>query len=192
MSRKSQLGATALIALAIIAGIVVLFAGVFMSTYNSYVTLEEGIVAADRSRQTTLSNLSQKVKETIGVKDMAVEDIRKTVTEQIKLRTGEGGYQNFVLMLKEHNIAPDPAMYAKIMNIIDSGRTEFLASERMLIDRKQTACVKVRRFPATLVLPVMGLPTLAIGCQGGKDDYPAILSDRAREMFQTGTDKGLF
>lgn len=187
-----QKGSTTAITLMVIACIIGLFLVVFFSTYNSYVTLEEGIVAANKSRQTTLNNLSQKVKEVIGIRQLNVDDIKNTVTEQIKSRSGEGGYKAYVLMLKEHNVAPDPAIYQKIINIIDVGRSTFETSEKLLIERKQIACAKARQVPGKWVLSVMGLPTLRIGCGDGPDDYAPIMSTSVKTTFETGVDGGLY
>ena len=189
---KKQVGSTSIVALLVLAIIFGLTVMVFAVKYNAYVSLEEGIVAADRSRQTTLNNLSQKVKEAIGIRALNVEDIRNTVTEQIKTRSGEGGYKAFVLMLKEHNVAPDPALYQKIVNIIDVGRSSFENAEKMLIDRKQVACVRARQVPDKWILQIMGMPSLNIGCAGGQDDFPVIMSSSVRATFETGEDKGLY
>lgn len=187
-----QKGSTAVTILVVLAVIIGLLATVMVSTHNSYVTLEEAIVAADRSRQTTLSNLSQKVKEVIGIRQLSVDDIKQTVTEQIKARSGDGGYKAYVLMLKEHNVAPDPAIYQKIINIIDVGRSGFESAEKMLIDRKQIACVKKKQVPGKWLLGLMGSATLNIGCGTEPDDYPVILSASAAETFRTGVDGGLY
>lgn len=189
---KYQKGSTYVMVTAVLVVIIGLLATVLVTTHNSYVALEEGIVAADRSRQTTLSNLSQKVKEVIGIRQLSVDDIKQTVTEQIKSRSGEGGYKAYVLMLKEHNVAPDPAMYQKIINIIDVGRSGFESAEKMLIDRKQIACVKKKQVPGKWLLGLMGTPTLNIGCGTEPDDYPVILSASAAETFRTGIDGGLY
>lgn len=132
------------------------------------------------------------MKEVIGIRGLSVEDIRNTVTEQIKARSGDGGYKAYVLMLKEHNVAPDPAIYQKIINIIDVGRSTFETAEKLLIERKQIACVRARQVPDKWILAIMDMPTLKIGCNGGEDDYPVIMSESVKETFETGIDKGLY
>jgi hypothetical protein len=157
---------------------------------NNFVKLENGIVAANESRQTTLSNISQKVKETIGIRALSVDDIKATVNEQIHSRND--GKNPLVVMLKENNVAPSPELYTKIMNIIDSGRTEFLKSEKMLVDRKRNACDITRNFPHGPILSFFGLPTLHTGCNGDTDDFKVLLNDKSAESFKTGTDGGLY
>lgn len=188
---KHQQGSGLVVSM-VLGALVALLLAVFVSKYNGYVNIEEGIIASDRSRQTVLNNLSQKVKEVIGIRQLSVDDIKQTVTEQIKARSGDGGYKAYVLMLKEHNVAPDPAIYQKIINIIDVGRSGFENAEKMLIDRKQIACTRARQVPDKWILGVMGMPTLNIGCAGGVDDYPVILSESVKNTFETGVDGGLY
>lgn len=173
-------------------GFVAILVSLFVGKYNQYVNIEEGIVAADKSRQTVLNNLSQKVKEVIGIRQLSVDDIKNTVTQQIKSRSGEGGYRAYVLMLQEHNVAPDPTIYQKIINIIDVGRSGFENSEKLLIDRKQIACAQARQVPNKWILSIMGLPSLRIGCGGIADDYAPILSTTVKDTFDTGVDQGLY
>jgi hypothetical protein len=188
--KKHQRGSVALIVLGVIAAVLIIVIGMAVSIRNSYTGLENGIVAADQSRQTTLSNLSQKVKEVIGIRSMSVDDIKATVNEQIHARSGDKN--PIVNMVREQNIAPSPEMYTKIINIIDSGRAGFLQSEKMLIDRKRVACDTVRKFPHGMILGFFGLPHLHTGCDGDTDDFKVLLNSNASESFKTGEDKGLY
>lgn len=157
---------------------------------NSYTKLENGISASNENRQTTLSNISQKVKETIGIRGMSMEDIKATVNEQIKARSGDKS--PIMNMVREQNIAPSPELYTKIMNIIDSGRTEFLQAEKMLVDRKRNACDVTRNWPHGPILSFFGLPKLHTGCDGDTDDFKVLMNDKSSESFKTGTDGGLY
>lgn len=172
-------------------GLVVLAVLSAISGYNTLVNQESGIIGADKARQTTMSNIGQKVNEVINVKDMNVEDIRKTVNEQIKARSGDGGMQNVVLMLKENNIAPSQEVVLKIVNIIDIGREEIRNQEIMLNDRKSVSCSYRNQFPRNVLLSITGGGRLQIGCFGGPDDYAPLLSASAAESYRTGVDKGL-
>jgi hypothetical protein len=173
-------------------GVIAVLALLAISINNTVVTQESGIIGANKARQATLSNISQKVKEVIGVKNMNVEDIQKTVNEQIKLRAGADGMKNMVLMLKEHNIAPSQEAVIKIMNIIDIGRETFLKQENMMTDRKTAACMYRSRFPNNFIINIMGSAKLNIGCFDGQDDYAPLMNDKATESFKTGVDGGLY
>uniref|UniRef100_A0AB39CEY6 Virion structural protein n=1 Tax=Pseudomonas phage HRDY3 TaxID=3236930 RepID=A0AB39CEY6_9VIRU len=162
------------------------------SINNTLVTQEEGIVGANKSRQATLSNISQKIKEAIGVQDMNVENIRKTVNEQIATRAGDGGLKATMLFLQENNIAPSQALAEKIVNLIDQGREKFLKEEKMMQDRKTVSCTFRGRFPNNMVINTFGLADLKIGCKGGQDDYAPLMNDRAARSFETGQDQGLY
>lgn len=188
--KHKQRGAAGWIVLACIA--VVAFGLFFWAVgmRNSFVKLENGIIAANESRQTTLSNISQKVKESIGIRGMSMEDIKTTVNEQIRARSGDKN--PIVNMVREQNIAPSPELYTKIMNIIDSGREGFLRSEKMLVDRKRVACDISRKFPHGMILGFFDLPKLHTGCDGDTDDFKVLLNDKAGESFKSGVDGGLY
>jgi hypothetical protein len=188
--KHTQRGSATLIVLACIAVVAV---GLFfwaIGIRNDFVKLENGIVAANESRQTTLSNISQKVKESIGIRGMSVEDIKATVNEQIKARSGDKN--PIVNMVTESNVAPSPALYEKIMNIIDAGREGFLRSENMMVDRKRVACDISRKWPHGAILGFFDLPKLHTGCDGDTDDFKVLKNDKSEESFRTGTDGGLY
>lgn len=178
------------VVLAFVVGFAVLFVLWSVSLRNSYVSTENGIVAADSSRQTTLSNISQKVKEAIGIRTMSVDDIKATVNAQINARSGDKS--PIVNMVREQNIAPSPAMYEKIINIIDVGREGFLRSENMMVDRIRAACDITRKWPHGAVLKFFDLPKLHTGCDGDTNDFPVLKNDKATESFKTGVDGGLY
>ncbi len=52
--------------------------------------------------------------------------------------------------------------------------------------------LRARQVPDKWILGVMGMPTLNIGCAGGPDDYPVILSESVKNTFETGVDGGLY
>lgn len=188
--KQNQRGSALLITLAAVAAIVICFLVWAVGIRNDFVKLENGIVASNENRQATLSNISQKVKESIGIRQLSVDDIKATVNEQIHGRND--GKDPMVIMLQENNVAPDPALYAKIMNIIDSGRSEFLNAEKMMVDRKRVACDTTRKFPHNVILDYFGLPKLHTGCDGDTDDFKVLKNDKAGESFRTGTDGGLY
>lgn len=162
------------------------------SIHNTVVRQEEGITGANKSRQATLSNLSQKIKEAIGVQDINVENIRKTVNEQIATRAGDGGLKATMLFLQENNIAPSQELALKIVNLIDQGRNKFEHEEKLLISRKVVACQYRGQVPNSWVIGFMGSATLNIGCRNGQDDFAPLMNDKAKASFDSGEDKGLF
>lgn len=188
--KKSQRGSATLWVLLGVVGVAVLLGIWAVGMRNSYVSLENGISAANSQRQTTLSNISQKVKEVIGIRKLSVDDIKETVNAQIHERSD--GKNPMVSFLREQNVAPSPEMYAKIINIIDVGRESFLRSEQMLIDRKRVACDTVRKWPQGAILGFFGLPHLHTGCDGEYDDFPVLMNDKATESFKSGVDGGLY
>lgn len=176
----------------VVAGILAVVVMWVISINNTVVRQEAGIVGANKSRQATLSGISQKVQEAIGVKDMNVEDIRKTVNEQIQLRSGADGLKATVLFLRENNIAPSPEIAMKIVNLIDQGRDKFILEEKLMTDRKTVACMYRRTFPNKQVIAMFGSAELEIGCGDGPDNYAPLMNDRATKSFETGQDQGLY
>jgi len=176
----------------IVIGLLAIAAVWTISINNTLVTQESGIIGANKSRQATLSNISQKIKEAIGVQDMNVENIRKTVNEQIATRAGDGGLKATMLFLQENNIAPSQALAEKIVNLIDQGREKFLREEKLMNDRKTVSCIFRGKFPNSFVINTLNLADLKIGCKGGEDDYAPLMNDKAAESFRTGQDQGLY
>ncbi|AFH14880.1 virion structural protein [Pseudomonas phage Lu11] len=189
--KSKQRGSAGVIGLVAL-GIVVLLVVWGASINNNVVRQEAGIVGANKARQATLSNISQKIKEAIGVQDMNVENIRKTVNEQIATRAGDGGLKATMLFLQENNIAPSQALAEKIINLIDQGREKFLVQENMMTDRKTAACTYRGTFPNNIVIGIMGSAKLAIGCNDGLDKYAPLMNDKAKLSFETGQDQGLY
>lgn len=188
-NQRGSIGVGGMVGLAALA--LAIFAFVWaIGLRNDYVKLENGIVASDSSRQTTLSNISQKVKESIGIRTLSVDDIKATVNAQISARSGDKS--PVVNMVREQNIAPSPALYEKIINIIDVGRSDFLRSENMMVDRIRTACDVSRKWPHGSVLGFFGLPKLHTGCDGDTNDFPVLKNDKSTESFKTGVDGGLY
>jgi hypothetical protein len=180
-----------------ITGIVVLVVIVLLGLWavginNTVVRQEAGIVGANKSRQAVLSNLSQKVQEAIGVQDMNVENIRKTVNEQIKLRSGAEGMKATVLFLRENNIPASQELAMKIVNLIDQGRDKFTHEEKMMTDRKVGACMYRGQFPNNVVIGITGAAKLEIGCNDGPDKYAPLMNERTSTSFETGKDQGLY
>lgn len=176
----------------VIIGLVVAMGLWAASINNTVVRQEAGIVGANKSRQAVLSNLSQKVQEVIGVKDMNVEDIRKTVNEQIKLRSGADGVKATVLFLRENNIPSSQELVMKIANLIDQGRDKYTHEEKMMTDRKTASCTYRSVFPNNIVIGIMGSAKLEIGCNDGPDKYAPLMNERTATSFETGRDQGLY
>lgn len=189
--KSKQRGSSTIIGLAVI-GAVILMGIWFASIHNTVVRQEAGIVGANKSRQATLNSISQKVREAIGVKNMNVEDIRKTVNEQIATRAGDGGLKATMLFLREQNIAPSQELAMKIVQLIDQGRDKFEAEEKLMTDRKTVSCAYQGQVPNKWVIGLLGSATLPIGCGDGEDKYPPLMNASTKKAFDTGEDQGLY
>lgn len=189
---KSKQGGFISVGAMVAIGLVIALVLWVISINNTVVRQEAGIVGANKSRQAVLSNLSQKVQEAIGVQDMNVENIRKTVNEQIKLRSGAEGMKATVLFMRENNIPASQALAEKIVNLIDQGRDKYAHDEKMLTDRKTAACAYRSVFPNNIVVSITGAAKLEIGCNDGPDKYAPLMNDRTATSFETGRDQGLY
>jgi len=189
---KSKQGGFISVGAMVAIGLVIALGLWVVSINNTVVRQEAGIVGANKSRQAVLSNLSQKVQEAIGVQDMNVENIRKTVNEQIKLRSGAEGMKATVLFLRENNIPASQELAMKIVNLIDQGRDKFTHEEKLMTDRKTAACMYRRTFPNKQVIAIMGSAELEIGCGDGPDKYAPLMNERTATSFETGKDQGLY
>lgn len=194
--KKSQNGSATTVILASISAIIVLIPILVffwsMSVKNSFVGLQEEIVAADKQRKTRLSQYTLTIIEMAKVPKNQVEMIKATVEEQIRLREGEGGNKSMFRIFKEHNITVNSVLLENIQKKVNGGREDYTNDENHLTEVIRTACTTQQRSPDDIALRFWGYPTLHYGCNGDPiNNYPTIMSESSKDTFGSGVDKGV-
>ena len=171
----------ALITLGVLASVLVIVASMCIGSYNTAIRHETGIKAQYEDMENILGNYSNKVQEASGVSVLAIEGLKEVMTAALQGRYGENGSQATMQWIKENYPGQvDPGLYAKVQQIIESGRNEFQNSQTMLVDKKQAYQNDLGVFPGGFVMKMFGFPRIDF------DKYKIITSGYAKDAFKTG------
>jgi hypothetical protein len=173
----------------IVSGCIVVVVGIFLvanyiSFANEGVKHEEGIKAAYEDNKNVLGQYSLKVVEAAGVTSKFAEDLTEVTTAALSGRYGENGSQATFQWIKENYPGTlDPALYGKVQQIIESGRTDFQNKQTALNDRKRVYNERLAFFWSGLWLGFAGYPKIDL------DEYKIITSQHAVDSFENGVEK---
>lgn len=182
---------TGLSALAILAAM----ATMGISSYNSMVDAEKGVIGVWRDSQIQHDTFWKSVKETAQVTDAYKDAFMEAVTATADARYA--GKDPAVSLIMEANPTLDPATFVKVQQVIESGRREFAATQRTLVDRQRAYDAATERFPNNLFAGIMGFPRPLTGEIAPADDidgdgvktvldYRIVTSTTTQEAFRTG------
>lgn len=184
---KKQKGSAlviALSALGFIGVIVVVLVMSYVSAFNTGNALEKGIKATYENNKNVLATYGQKVLEVTQVPEMMRDDIVKVTQAAISGRYGAEGSKAVFQAITEQNPQVDPAVYRKIQQVIEGGRTEFQNSQTRLIDQKRVYETALGTFWGGMWLRIAGYPKVNLS------DYKVISTDRAEKVFEAGKENG--
>lgn len=149
------------------------------STFNSFTVQEKNLNAQYLDNQNNYDNFWKRVKETAQVPDQYTEALQKVTKAAIEGRYGANGSQAVVQMIQEQNPQLDPQLFVKISQLIDSGRTDFEAHQKMLLDKKRIYETSLATFPNNVIAGVMGFPRIDLAKIG------IVTSDETEKAFET-------
>lgn len=154
---------------------------------NSANQMEKSIVAKRDDVDQVLANYGQKLQEAAQVPDMATDDLERVMKAAFEGRYGENGSQAAFQWIQENYPGQvDPGLYRQIQQIVESGRNDFVAAQRGLIDEKRVYLTSLDTIPGGWLKRMMGYPTINVGYKGGKDDFKVIITNRAAKARETG------
>lgn len=162
-----------------------------VSVRNTFVKLENSIVASYDESKNVHTNYVLKIKEMAQVPKMATDQLATVIREAIQGRYGDDGSKAVVQFIREQNPTISPALYENIQKEIAGGRSDFKAAITRVTDQKRVAKDMLDDTVGGFFLSLMGMPRLNIGYNGGKDDYPVIMSEQSAETYKSGIDKGI-
>lgn len=173
----------------IVAGVVALAVIVvpvwsYISNYNYGNTQEKGIAARFEQVKNTRSRVSTSVLEAIQIPTNAKEDIIETITAVTEGRYGEDGVQAAVVAIQEADIGqPDPALYTRIQDMINAGRTDFANEQKLLIEQVRTYETSLGNFWSGFWLRQAGYPRIDLA------DYEIVIDAKTEEVFANEQDE---
>lgn len=152
--------------------------------YGNYGNAQErGIEAQYDKTKNVASRMSTSVFEVVQVPEIAKNDIIEIITKATEARYGEEGIKSVVAAIQESNPQIDGALYTRIQDIINSGRTDFANEQSILIDRKRAYETALGNFWSGLWLRASGYPRIDL------DDFDPVTDERTEQIFDSGVDR---
>ena len=158
-------------------------AGSVISTNNELVSLEQGLQAQYDQNRNNYDNMFKKFQEIAQVPSMYADDMKKVYDGAIQGRYGKDGSKAMFQWIQEHNPNFDASLYRQIQQVIESGRNDFEANQKTLLDKKRVYLTQIKQFPTNIIAGMLGFPKIDLS----KIDI--LTSDRTEQAFKTKKDE---
>lgn len=169
-----------------------IFGGMVISKRNSFVRVENNITTSYDESKNVHSNYVLRIQEMAQVPKMATKQLAELVKASNEGRYGADGSKAVFQFLKEQNPNIPDSLFTNIQKEMVGGRLDFQSKITRVIDNKKVAYNMLDDTVGGFILKdILGMPRRNIGYDGGKDDYPVIMSESSVETFKTGVDKGV-
>lgn len=153
---------------------------------NMGVRLEAQITAQYKQSQNSLSSLSLRVVDQMGVAKEYKTTVQDVVKQSMEGRFGAKGSSAMFQAFKESYPGTlSPELYVKVQNSIESGRKDFENEQKMLISKVQSYELALNYFWSGLWLNIAGYPKIDL------NQYKPIISGHADEVYKNGIDTGI-
>ncbi len=181
-----------LIIAAIVAVPLALAGGVAISTYNTGISHENGIMGTYDENKIKYNAFAQSVTESAGVADAYKDAVAEVISGALQNRYGDGGASALLLALTEDNPEVDMTLYKTIQDQIEIGRTTFANAQKLLIDKCVAYTNSLEKFPGNLVYGLMNFPAKVDPNQKKPGSVCApVVSAATSQTFETGEDGGV-
>jgi len=169
-----------------------IFGSMVISKRNAFVRIENNIVTSYDESKNVHSNYVLRIQEMAQVPKMATKQLSEIIKASNEGRYGADGSKAVFQFLKEQNPNIDQSLFTNIQKEMVGGRLDFQSKITRVIDNKKVAYNMLDDTVGGFILKdILGMPRKNIGYDGGKDDYPVIMSETSVETFKTGVDKGV-
>lgn len=169
----------------VIAALIAIVGGSYVSNYNYGNEAERTIEAEYENLQNVLGQYSLKIKEAAQIPSMQTEDLAALYTGSLDARYGEGGSQAAMQWIREQNPNLDQSTYLQLQQMIEAGRNKFENHQTKFLDTKRQYETNLGYLWKGLWLRVAGYPKLDL------DEFEIVISQHAKDTFETGVDEGL-
>lgn len=160
----------------------------YTTAYSNGVDFETSLEAVWGQNKSIKSNFEAKVKEILQVAKIANDVQVKIIESANKSRYGEQGSGATVQMLTEANPNVDISILKNLTQVIDAGREEFKAYQKLMLETKRqyTSSLEKKYFLGEgWWLKLAGFPTKNL------DQYKVLVLENVQRQFETGTDQVL-
>jgi len=158
-------------------GIVTLF-GTYISVNNTCLAKEATLAATKDQSKSVYDNFWKKVKEVAQVPAEYNKGMAETYSKimDARYKNSKGVMMNWI---KEANPNFDASLYVKIQQVIESGRNDFQASQKLMIDQSRDYKTYVGQIPTNIFASLAGYPKV------NWEDYAPVTSDETDNAFKT-------
>lgn len=180
--KKQQKGSAALVTLIVVGVISALLIMTYIKYHNVGVTMERKLEGTWQENQVVLNSYTTKVQEVAQVPTMMKDDLKEVIAATFQGRYGQDGSKAVFQFIKEQNMPLDPQLYRQIQQVMESGRNDFKASQKVLIDVKMNYEAQLNYFWSGFWLGVAGYPKVDLA------KYKIIVVDDVTQKFESGKD----
>jgi hypothetical protein len=172
--------------LGVLAVLIAVVAGSYISNYNYGNRAEKTIEAEYTNMENILAQYSLKVKEAAQIPGMKADDLVRVTKEAMAGRYGDGGSKAAFQWIQENYPGQvTDATYVKIQQIMEAGRNKFENAQTKFIDTKRAYETNLGYLWKGMWLRIAGYPSIDL------DDYKIVSSGHAKKAFETGIDEAI-
>lgn len=131
-----------------------------MGINNNCVRQENDINAQYDGNRVRLAGYTNKILDMVQVPKMAKNHIIEVATAAIQGRYGKDGAKAVFQAVHEQNPNVDPGLYRTLMQAMESGRNEFDADQRTLLDKCRVYRSYYQSAPQSFLVGFVGFPKL--------------------------------
>lgn len=150
-----------------------------MSTQNDFVAQEASLEAQYMQNQNSYASYFNKVKEIAQVQKTYTNDLERLYKDAISARYGNEGTKALVEFIQENNPNLDASMYKQLMQVIEAGRNDFAADQKMLLDQRRVYVTELNSFPSSAIAKFLGFPRIDL------KKFDPVTNAETKEAFST-------
>ena len=169
---------TALVAGAAVVVFGLVLAGTYVSVNNTCLAKEATLEATKDQSKSVYDNFWKKVKEVAQVPAEYNKGMAETYSKimDARYKNSKGVMMNWI---KKANPNFDASLYVKIQQVIESGRNDFQASQKLMIDQSRDYKTYVGQIPTSFFASLAGYPKV------DWKDFAPVTSNETDNAFET-------
>lgn len=152
----------------------------YVSAANYGNATEQRLEAKYQDNENVLSSGYQQLQGVAGVTKLATDDQIAIFRAAVEGRYGKDGSRAVVQMINEQNPRPDPQLYRKVQQVVESTQKEFQHSQTQMLDIKRSYQTALGTVWQGFWLHLAGYPKVDL------NKYKLISNQGAADAFRTG------